>query len=244
VISCIHNYESSIYLDNAKQAKSILKKIFFYREGFLLKKIENKIKNKASDIWALNTNDLKPFSGKGTVFIPYSFQSIITRNENDYSYDIGILGMWTWKPNYEAIIWFLKEVVPLLDKNIKIAIGGKGLPESFNFRENVLPLGFIPDAHIFFSQCRMIAIPSLHDIGIQIKSIDALSLGIPVVGTDIAFRNIEPLPEYAFAAKTCIDFANHICSILKNGNQTVTKTWNKERKHRFVALLKERLSSI
>ncbi len=39
-------------------------------------------------------------------------------------YDLTLIGTWTWHPNRIGLEWFLREVKPLLPKDVSIAIAG------------------------------------------------------------------------------------------------------------------------
>ena len=75
---------------------------------------------------------------------------------------------------------------------------------------NVAVRGVVPDAAEFLSKARVIAVPAVSGRGLQIKTIDAIASGIPVVATRHAARGLSELPPSVAVAETARDFAAHI----------------------------------
>ena len=61
-------------------------------------------------------------------------------------WDVGLIGTWSWAANAAGLRWFLKEVRPLLGKDLKIAVAGRGADDA---AQGVHRLGFVPDAQAF-----------------------------------------------------------------------------------------------
>lgn len=92
----------------------------------------------------------------------------------------------SYYPNVIGIRWFVKNVLPELDKNIQLIIVGRGLEflkkEFQDFRVNVVgtvetPVPYYLDADIFIA-------PLFDGGGMKVKSIEAISYGKCFVGTE------------------------------------------------------------
>lgn len=92
----------------------------------------------------------------------------------------------SYYPNVIGIRWFVKNVLPELDKNIQLIIVGRGLEflkkEFQDFRVNVVgtvetPVPYYLDADIFVA-------PLFDGGGMKVKSIEAISYGKCFVGTE------------------------------------------------------------
>lgn len=131
------------------------------------------------------------------------------------------IGSLDWFPNVEAVLWFIREVLPLIHSDVELNIVGRNpLKEIVNLikgnvkvHSNVLSIeDYIQDSDIFLA-------PLLSGSGINIKILEALSYGIPVVGTSHAFRGYDGLISGEFKPYDYpADFANQIdtlCSSYK-----------------------------
>jgi glycosyltransferase involved in cell wall biosynthesis len=110
--------------------------------------------------------------------------------------DLLFVGQYS-KPNFAAIEWFLREVWPLIaNKKYKLTIVGavEGVvrataPQLYEeFRSAFL--GPIADLAPYYHSARCVIAPMVYGSGISIKTIEALALGKPFVGTSKAFRGM------------------------------------------------------
>jgi glycosyltransferase involved in cell wall biosynthesis len=101
------------------------------------------------------------------------------------------------RPNLAALKWFLEQVWPLIaDRRYSLKI--VGLIESMVWRE--LPqlhdtfrshfVGEVADLIPYYRAARCVIAPMVSGSGISIKTIEALGLGKPFVGTSKAFRGM------------------------------------------------------
>ncbi len=112
--------------------------------------------------------------------------------------DIDLLFVGSWhRPNLAAIRWFFEEVWPLIAHrhyHLKI-IGSVGpmvqkeLPQLYDtFR--LFFMGEITDLIPYYRASRCVIAPMVSGSGTSIKTIEALALGKPFVGTSKAFRGM------------------------------------------------------
>ncbi len=110
--------------------------------------------------------------------------------------DLLFVGQYS-KPNFAAMKWFLRDVWPLIaDKKYKLTIVGavEGVvrataPELYEkFRSSFL--GPIADLAPYYRSARCVIAPMVYGSGISIKTIEALALGKPFVGSSKAFRGM------------------------------------------------------
>jgi glycosyltransferase involved in cell wall biosynthesis len=128
--------------------------------------------------------------------------------------DVGIIGTWTWKPNTEGLKWFFEAVYPHLPADLSIQVAGKGAEWLHGQYSNVKYCGFVPSAQAFIEQAKVIAIPSISGSGVQIKTLDAIASGSPVVATPVALRGISEYPSSVIVAEKPEDFANSLTQLL------------------------------
>lgn len=95
--------------------------------------------------------------------------------------------------NYEAAIWFIDNVMPLLvDTDVRFIVAGNHPPKELQIRSNdrVIVTGFVEDETPYFANSLCFVSPLLNGAGIKVKVIEALSAGIPVLTNDIGIEGI------------------------------------------------------
>lgn len=104
----------------------------------------------------------------------------------------------SYSHNRESLLWFLDKVWPHVDAEARLCITGKddasgGLRSLVAGRSRVDYLGCLPDREFdaCFEKAALVINPTISGSGFQIKLLDALARGVPVVST--AFSN--PFPD-------------------------------------------------
>lgn len=212
VITIAHNVEYLIYQEIFERSTNPIARFIYSREAALIKNVENRLVNRAQQIWTLTTKDTERFSqivseSKIRTFgIPPNAGEMTTTERIKY-FDIGLLGSWAWTANDEALRWFLSDIYPHLSPNLSIHIAGKGADWLSNKYENIQYEGVVPNAQDFLSKAKVVAIPTLSGGGIQIKTLDAIGSGSLIVGTPIALRGIDVAPSTVTTASQPEEFA-------------------------------------
>jgi glycosyltransferase involved in cell wall biosynthesis len=97
-----------------------------------------------------------------------------------------------WWPNIDSINWFFEKVYPLLDQKYVINITGKDqgniLKDLDQKYANVNYLGFVSIAELDkqYLECEFIINPTIKGGGFQVKMLEALAYGVPVISTDFS----------------------------------------------------------
>lgn len=126
----------------------------------------------------------KNFLGDKVVNIPPSFPENFRDENPEKKYDLIFVG--SDNPfNIEAVNWFIDKVMPYFETRITVCIIGrvcKHVPD----QENIEKVFFADDLKNYYSQSKIAICPMLRGTGIKIKVVEALSFGLPVVGTEKA----------------------------------------------------------
>lgn len=224
------NYETWSELINSNLTKNAVKIIDthdwmtlneFYRNPNMNigEKFSNEIKNlnnfdKIITISQDETFVFRSFLGDKVINIPPSFQSTPPKSIIK-KWDLIFVGSENIF-NMKGLEYFFEKVYPLLNKNIKILIIGR-VTKYVPTLENVEKITFAEDLSSYYSQSKIAICPMLKGTGIKIKVVEALSYGIPVVGT---IRSVD-----GFSSKInngCLiaddpeGFKNHIISLLED----------------------------
>ncbi|UKB80121.1 glycosyltransferase family 4 protein [Chryseobacterium sp. MEBOG07] len=126
----------------------------------------------------------KRFLGEKVINIPPSFTSHFENNDPDKKYDLIFVGSENIF-NVQSMKWFFDHVYPLLPNTINIVIIGR-ICKHIEEREGVKLIEFIENLEEYYHQSKIAICPMLEGTGIKIKVIEALSYGLPVVGTERA----------------------------------------------------------
>lgn len=208
--------------------------------------IEKQLMNSSLFVWMLTSDNRERYRQllsnceekmKVVCIPPSNISSDFYMAGEEKKWDIGILGTWTWKANNDGLKWFFEEVYPLLSTSISIRVAGLGADWLLNKYKNVLYVGFVEDANRFMNNSKVIAIPSIAGDGIQIKTIQAISLGQKIVATSFALRGIDNLPVYVSQADSPIEFKEKLMSMIYMEEQDYRKDaiyWCNDRKEQFI----------
>ena len=264
------NYEGRARdLRRAGGALALAKSAVYAREAKLMRALETKLARRCNVVWTLSAEDAEYFRGvldpsdptatataageRGkvrSVSIPGQSFAASSGTRSDPAsgeppaIDVGLLGSWVWDVNRDGLEWFLAHVVPLLPNTIEIVVGGKSDRAPGTLENNVRFAGFVPDAGDFLRSARVVVIPTTVGSGIQIKTIETIGLGVPLVATTIALRGIDDKPDYVVEASHPEAMAAAICSALERPSvvNSEGQAWQEARRRRFVAELDDALA--
>jgi glycosyltransferase involved in cell wall biosynthesis len=105
------------------------------------------------------------------------------------------IGSMEWQANEQGVMWFLKKVWPRVlsaQPNVKFHLAGKGLSKTDPrfFQTGIVNHGEVDDAEVFMQSRGIMIVPIQAGSGIRIKSLEAMSLGVPVVSTSIGAQGL------------------------------------------------------
>jgi len=95
-------------------------------------------------------------------------------------------GSFGYQPNYEAMCWFLREVFPLIQRQIPgvhLTITGNHGDRALPSHNNVTLTGYVDDVRPYITRSWASLAPIHYGGGTRLKILEAMALGIPVVAT-------------------------------------------------------------
>jgi hypothetical protein len=204
-----HNVEHASAAGNAA-SMSGLGAHLYRREARLLYKVEHDVLQAARFVWCLSEEDRTGFDlsldGRSAV-VPLLTPTQAPRDAVSPTFDVGLIGTWTWHPNFVGLTWFLDRVVPLMPQDIEIQIAGRAPSGLQTTAPNVRLLGRVEDADRFVADARVIALTARAGTGIQLKTIETLQVGKTCVATLSSVRGIGELPANCLVADDPAAFA-------------------------------------
>jgi glycosyltransferase involved in cell wall biosynthesis len=115
-------------------------------------------------------------------------------------YTIGFFGAFNWAANVDAVHYFVREILPLIQlqrPQIKFLLAGRSAPASIRALASHPAIEFMGEVDDMFSLARRVAVmvaPLRIGAGTRLKILEAFAWGKPIVATSIGIEGIECRP--------------------------------------------------
>ncbi|HWK02894.1 MAG TPA: glycosyltransferase [Puia sp.] len=137
--------------------------------------------------------------------------------------NIIFVGGFNHTPNVDAVIWFLKEVWPLIKdqlQEIKFIIVGSNVPAEIKELEgtDIIVAGYVSDADLerLYSQIRLAIIPLRYGAGIKGKTLEAMHNGIPLVTTPEGIEGLPGDTGFIKPVRNTLSFAEQVIKLYRS----------------------------
>ncbi len=196
-----HNVEYDNMRRMAKVKDRPLRRFYYRIESEKMKKDELEMAQKQDAIFTTSERDKLLFD-KDTPEVP----KFVVPNGVDLDYfrptdiepekhTLVFVGMMTYVPNYDGVLYFLDEIFPRIISVIpdaKIYIVGKNPPASITKRanKNIIITGFVEDVRPYIHKASVYVVPLRMGGGTRLKIVEALSMKKPIVTTSIGCEGI------------------------------------------------------
>jgi glycosyltransferase involved in cell wall biosynthesis len=224
-----HNIENEIWHRLAKNEPSLLKKQYFKVLAKRVEKFERKIINQYDLLIPITYRDAVVYQKYGNTKPNKVIQTGIPESQISEKINIHkdrklyFLGSLDWLPNQEGILWFIKNVWPMISHsstNIEFHVAGRNAPEWFAKKINrpgIIFHGEVENAKAFANDNDIMIIPLLSGGGMRVKMIEAMSQGKIIITTPIGAEGLDIIPNYhAIVAETPEDFAAGLQIVIDN----------------------------
>lgn len=198
-----HNVEHEIWSRLAGSGISWIKSLYLKRQTRRLKREEEHAWNSVTASLPISDRDAQCMAAVAPqvprhVLLPGVSVRIIdpVRIAPD---SVCHLGSMEWMANREAVAWFLQQVWPKVLSQRPAAqfhIAGKGLSrrDPAFFQLGVVNHGEVDNAQDFLRNHGILVVPIRAGSGIRMKTLEALSLGVPVISTSIGAQGLSVVP--------------------------------------------------
>lgn len=151
----------------------------------------------------------------------YLFENNQRKERNiENTKDLMFIGGFAHKPNIDGVLWYIKEIYPLLKikrPDIKTFIIGSNVPEEIQKLESekIVITGFVTDSQLddFYINCRLAIVPLRYGAGVKGKVVEAMYNQIPVVTTSIGAEGINGAEKCLFIKDDPASFAEEILKV-------------------------------
>lgn len=151
----------------------------------------------------------------------YVFESFLEKISRDFMKREGIMfvGGFGHPPNEDAVLWFAKEVYPLIEQRLKMPfyiVGSKPTEAVKRLNsENIIVKGFVSEeelAHLY-NTCKIVVVPLRYGAGVKGKVVEALYYGAPMVTTSVGTEGIKGAEDIIEIEETPEKFADAVVSL-------------------------------
>ncbi|PKL80343.1 MAG: hypothetical protein CVV25_04890 [Ignavibacteriae bacterium HGW-Ignavibacteriae-4] len=218
------------------------KRVFIGQQYKLLKKLEAKFISDSDISFAITKEDKRralELSPKANVVIASAGVDIEDWKPNfsvfKEPFSLVIATTFNWFHNVNAVHWFLDNVLPILNSkypNVTLKIIGKNPPSIFdNYAElGANKLGYVDKVKPYFNSTQVYIAPLFVGGGIRIKILEALSMGLPVVATDMSAEGIDADESQGLIRANSIEEYSHEISKLFDDDVLRVELGKKARK--------------
>jgi glycosyltransferase involved in cell wall biosynthesis len=244
IIYLAHHAEEALYA-RLTLITAPLESLAYRREAKFIGQIERKLLEKAAETWCISAQDADHLRPKSSGFVrvlpPLARKVNEIASSATTSADVALLGNWRWLPNRLALCWFIESVVPLLPEQWQIHIGGEvdlvGLP----LATKLSFFGAVENGPAFLRGASRIAVPSLAAEGANLKLLDAIASGRPVVASASAARLLGGVPADIAVADFAREFAEKLLET-PQPDLVARMQWMAKRQHSLDSIIDSALS--
>jgi GT2 family glycosyltransferase/glycosyltransferase involved in cell wall biosynthesis len=147
------------------------------------------------------------------------------RLEGREPFTLLFLGSFRHLPNQEALLWFVRRVLPQVraaEPRARLIVIGSDPPprHSLPQAEAIDLVGFVEDVREALARYALFVCPILSGSGVRVKLLEAFAAGIPVVSTRLGAEGLTAKDgEICALADDPRAFAGHVLELLKNPRQ-------------------------
>ncbi|OIN94994.1 hypothetical protein COS81_02095 [candidate division WWE3 bacterium CG06_land_8_20_14_3_00_42_16] len=225
----------SLNMRNRAKREKLLFKVVSKVEELRMKNYEKTLCQKFDKVIVVSERDRAALGIQENVSIlPLGVDLRKPKKNKKYRHDLIFTGNMGYFPNQDAVLWFTKEVFPLILKkmpHLTFAIVGNNPGQKIKklASKHIKVTGFVPSIYDYLAQARLAVAPLRSGSGMQIKVLEAMAAGCPVVATHYVSEGIahaSERKEIFIAPDDAQQFADKVVQVLQNNNlcQQVAKT--------------------
>ena len=145
------------------------------------------------------------------------FESIDVKPDHELVF----VGNLSYPPNISAVTYIVKEILPLLRKDIRLIVSGSSphhsLEKLIKDNSNITLTGWVDDIRNSYLRGKLFIAPMFIGTGLQNKLIESMALGVPCITTPLANNALKAKPNnQILVANTKEEFAHAITKLLND----------------------------
>ena len=225
-----HNVESMIAKRHFKEEENIVAKCYWYIQWKKMEWYEKKMCQWFDHVIAVSENDKdmfeKYFSARAVSVIPtgVDVECFCPQDINVESNTLVFVGGMDWLPNEDGIIYFTKEILPLIQKEIpavQLYVVGRNPTEKIErlgkVNKAIIVTGSVEDVRPYIAKAQVSIVPLRIGGGTRLKIYQFMAMAKPVVSTTIGAEGLTVTHgEDILLADTPDRFAREVINLLNN----------------------------
>lgn len=198
--------------------------------------------------------------GKRGVVVPNSINTAVYEESSETApFDVVYVGKMDYRPNVDAVTWFVEEIWPLVRRewpSATFAVVGqkpKAQVQALAGRDGVVVMGRVPSVLPYLFGAKVNVLPLRMGSGTRLKLLEALAVGKPVVSTSVgaegfALRDGEEVlvrdsaESFARAVIDCLNFPEKYTEMTEQGKKMAENYDYRRIVTRFEALYEKLLA--
>jgi glycosyltransferase involved in cell wall biosynthesis len=223
-----HNAVWTIFQRLAKQEHGV-RRMLLELEWRRLRRYEGQVCRRCAAVMAVSREDRAALEAAGAPdtipIIPIAVDIAGIQPIQRHPSAQGILSIATmyWPPNIDGVLWFAREVLPLIrraEPDAPFYIVGARPPEevqALRLDPTVEVTGYVADPTPYLEASALMVVPLRAGGGMRVKILEALARGIPVVSTTIGAEGIDVRPgQHLLIADEPAAFAEAVVGLLRD----------------------------
>jgi glycosyltransferase involved in cell wall biosynthesis len=227
-----HNVEFMIWRRHAENADGALRRTYFKMQADRMFQYERQVCRESGHVVACSELDRRTFSESfgishvstvpTGVNIDYFKPPAAPANSTSRP-DLVFVGSMDWLPNEQGVIWFAREILPLIRRkrpNASFAVVGRTPPASIQAlaqEPGIIVTGTVPDVRPWFWESAVSVVPLRVGGGTRLKIYEAMAAKTAIVSTTIGAEGLEyQHSENIRIADAPADFAAHCLDLIEN----------------------------
>jgi len=221
--------DSAKWFDYEKERAFPLSRVFGI-EARKLRKYEKKVAQKFQHCTLTTYGELEEFKklklGLPSSVIPNGVDSSYFQHSQQRGGDAPIivfLGRMDYFPNIDGVLYFAKEIFPLIRRKIPRAefhiVGSKPSRaiKKLQAMTGISVTGHVPDVRPYLHDAAVSIAPLRMARGTQNKILESMAMGVPVVATPQAAKGIQAIPQkHLLVGDDAESFADQVVRVLEN----------------------------
>lgn len=196
-----HNISSEGLLGYARYEKNPLERFAYLIEGIKFWFYERRMISIFDRILTISEADRERLIEQGIESTKIQFLPVPFKTKSRFHFGpktILFIGLLSWRPNKDAVLWFYQRIFPLVKKKVPqakfLVVGANPSEEIKRIGRkdgSVEVTGYVKDVFPYFKNTGVFVVPIRAGAGVRVKILDALASGLPVVSTKIAATGIK-----------------------------------------------------
>ncbi len=229
VLVMAHNIEATVWRRRAEHASSAWERVYMGMQAAKMARFERRCFARATLVATVTAEEQRTagsWGARATALVSNGVDTdfLTPMPEATEPNSLLFLGSLDWQPNRDALLYFLREILPQIQsENPAATLRIVGRQPAAKLRELVAGqrgvewVGEVPDIRPHFARASVVVVPLRIGGGSRIKILESMSMGKAVVTTAIGAEGLEVVSgQHCLIADTPKDFAHCVTGLLRS----------------------------